>query len=190
MMLRLVEVRREARDRRKRGRVAGALGAALGVLAFSFALSMVHPWGDPWHDSGRDPGGGNAEILTGAEAPQQVKGLLESKCGDCHSQRTRLPWYGHLAPVSWIVERDVLEGREHLNLSRWQLYEAESQVDLLARIAAEVRSGRMAPETYLRMHPDARLNDEERQLLIGWTRDERRRIKQAHPARDADAIRP
>jgi hypothetical protein len=30
---------------------------------------------------------------------------------------TRWPWYSNVAPVSWLVQHDVDEGRNELNLS-------------------------------------------------------------------------
>ena len=40
-------------------------------------------------------------------------------CFDCHSNETKWPWYSNIAPMSWLVQRDVDEGREHMNLSEW-----------------------------------------------------------------------
>ena len=40
-------------------------------------------------------------------------------CADCHSNETRWPWYGNVAPVSWLVENDVRSGRKHFNISEW-----------------------------------------------------------------------
>src|SRR5258708_29188105 len=46
--------------------------------------------------------------------------ILDRSCEDCHSSRTRLPWYSHVAPISWIVSKDVSEGRENLDFSEWR----------------------------------------------------------------------
>ncbi|MCX7782465.1 MAG: heme-binding domain-containing protein, partial [Meiothermus sp.] len=49
----------------------------------------------------------------------QTRALFVRACADCHSNQTRWPWYSHIAPVSWLVQRDVEEGRSKLNLSLW-----------------------------------------------------------------------
>jgi Haem-binding domain len=66
-----------------------------------------------------------------------------------------------VAPGSWLVEHDVDDGRNHLNMSQWQRYNLETQIDLLASIASEVRSGQMPVKQYLILHPKARLSPEE-----------------------------
>ena len=48
-------------------------------------------------------------------------------CSNCHSTETAWPWYSKVAPASWLGERDVLEARKVMNLSRWLEYGAEGQ---------------------------------------------------------------
>ena len=75
------------------------------------------------------------------------------------------------------MERDVHEGREHLNLSNWQQYDLETQAGLLTKIGSEARSGQMPVKQYLLLHPQARLTPAEQQLLYGWARTERKRVR-------------
>src|SRR3954449_12180710 len=49
----------------------------------------------------------------------QTRALAQRACFDCHSNETTWPWYTHIAPVSWLIARDVIEGRQHLNFSTW-----------------------------------------------------------------------
>lgn len=142
------------------------------AVAVGIVLSSVHPWGDV-----RSSAQANAAILGGGNVPIEVRQVLEMKCADCHSNNTRWPAYSRLAPGSWLMERDVHEGREHLNLSRWQQYDLESRIDLLTKIASEARSGEMPVKQYLFLHPKARLSDAEQQLIYDWAKAERRRIK-------------
>ena len=57
-----------------------------------------------------------------ARVPSEVAAILERSCSDCHSHKTRWPWYSQIAPISWLLAHDVNEGREHLNLSNWSKY--------------------------------------------------------------------
>ncbi|NLX10557.1 MAG: heme-binding domain-containing protein [Chloroflexi bacterium] len=95
-------------------------------------------------------------------------------CYDCHSNETQWPWYSRIAPVSWLLAYDVVEGREDLNFSEWDRH-AVSDIDpdepfapktLVERIEDEIRSGRMPPDLYQLNHPAARLSDAEREALI------------------------
>jgi cytochrome c len=147
--------------------IAGALFAA------SIVLSFVHPWGNL-----RSGVKANAPLLDGTVVPDEVRHVLEKKCADCHSTNTEWPLYSRLAPGSWLVEHDVHEGRNHLNMSRWQSYNLETQIDLLASIASEARSGQMPIKQYLILHPKARLSPEEQRLIYDWAKAERKHIKQ------------
>src|SRR5437764_214194 len=49
----------------------------------------------------------------------QTRALAQRACFDCHSNETTWPWYSHVAPVSWLLARDVIEGRSRLNFSTW-----------------------------------------------------------------------
>ncbi len=48
-------------------------------------------------------------------APPEVARILDAACYDCHSDRTRWPWYSRVAPVSWIAAHHVAAGRRRLN---------------------------------------------------------------------------
>ena len=143
------------------------------LFAAGIALSTVHPFGNP--RSGVAP---NGPLLEGSDVPAHVHTILEKKCGDCHSENTRYPLYSHLAPVSWMVEKDVREGREHMNLSRWQSYTINDRINALTRMASEVRAGQMPPRPYALFHPHARLSAEDQELIYAWAKSERKRLRQ------------
>ena len=89
----------------------------------------------------------------------QTEALFTRACADCHSHRTVWPWYSNVAPVSWLVQRHVVEGRSRFNVNV-PGYGREAD-----EAAETVREGRMPEPTYLPMHPSARLNAQERQQL-------------------------
>ena len=89
--------------------------------------------------------------------------LAERACFDCHSNQTRWPWYSHVAPMSWLVQSHVDEGRQVLNFSDWNRGNSEAD-----EAAEAVREREMPPRSYLLLHPEARLTDAEReQLALG-----------------------
>ena len=143
------------------------------LLGASIGLSFIHPWGNL-----RDNAQPEAPLLAGTLVPAEVRQVFEAKCADCHSEKTHWPVYSVLAPGSWLLERDVHMGRQHLDLSRWQTYSRESQVDLLTKIAAEAHNGQMPVKHYLILHPKARLSAAEQQLIYEWAKAERKQIRQ------------
>lgn len=90
----------------------------------------------------------------------RTRDLVSAACVDCHSNETRWPWYTNVAPMSWLVTRDVAQGREALNFSRWDLEQDEAE-----DAAETVVDGEMPPRRYTLAHPSARLSDEDREAL-------------------------
>jgi hypothetical protein len=111
--------------------------------------------------------------------PLEVRALARRSCYDCHSNETKWPWYSHVAPVSWLIERDVRAGRDHLNLSRWQDYSLQQKEKLLADIASVVKNHEMPLPQYTLLHRDAKLSDAETDIMYRWARTERRKLKLA-----------
>jgi cytochrome c len=142
------------------------------ILVLGVALSFIHPWGNP-----RVVDPSRTAILPGIEVAPDIRQILVTKCADCHSNATRWPVYSRFAPASWLVEHDVVEAREHMNFSRWQDYDNDTRLDLLSKIAVEVRKGEMPVKQYLILHRDARFTEAEKTLIISWTKSERARLR-------------
>ncbi len=83
-------------------------------------------------------------------------------CADCHSNETRWPWYSYVAPVSWLVQDDVTEGRIHLNVSMWGDQRRNHGRDAVE----QVEQGEMPLWFYLPMHPEAKLSEEDKKAFI------------------------
>lgn len=90
--------------------------------------------------------------------------LAVRACFDCHSNETVWPWYTNIAPISWLVYRDVIEGRGRMNFSDWGNAGGESGEP--GEAAEVILSGEMPPSYYVLLHPDAKLSDAEKQALI------------------------
>ncbi len=118
------------------------------------------------------PSATNPPVHSDLVAPPAVTNVLRRACYDCHSNETRWPWYSAIAPVSWVIRRDVNEGRRRLNFSDWADYESdpETAAQKLGQIARSVSNGDMAPQYFLMLHPDARLTNTERDLLVRWAK--------------------
>jgi cytochrome c len=137
-------------------------------------LSLVHPFGD-LPASAKTTG----SLLTDVPVPENVRHTLETKCADCHSTQAHLPVYSRIAPVSWLVQHDVIEGRKHLDLSSWQNYTQAQRLDLLNRIASEAKSGQMPPAQYTVVHRSAKLSADEQLAIYVWAKAERHRLREA-----------
>jgi hypothetical protein len=108
--------------------------------------------------------------------PPRVAATLRTSCYDCHSNESVWPWYSAIAPASWLVARDVTQGRKRLNFSEWGNYPQSRQVSLLGDIAEEVSKEEMPYPPYLILHPEARLSKAGRDSLVVWANDEQDRL--------------
>ena len=110
------------------------------------------------------------------DLPPDAEAILRRSCYDCHSNETFWPWYSGIAPVSWLIARDVEEGRRSLNFSEWGTYKTGKVLSMLERICDETTFGEMPLSSYLVLHPSARLTAAEVQTLCDWAEQETRRI--------------
>ncbi|GAB4471959.1 MAG: hypothetical protein Kow00124_09440 [Anaerolineae bacterium] len=94
----------------------------------------------------------------------ETRALAQRACFDCHSNETQWPWYAYVAPVSWLVSHDTIEGRQRLNFSEWDSMRGEARET--HEIIEVILEGEMPPSNYVRMHPEANLTDAERSQLV------------------------
>lgn len=80
-----------------------------------------------------------------------TRALTVRACFNCHSNETVWPWYWSVAPASWLVQRDVDEGRKALNFSEWDRRQSEAHES-----AKTVRKGEMPPWFYTVLLPETR----------------------------------
>lgn len=114
----------------------------------------------------------NPPVEEEVRAPEEVMTVLRRACYDCHSHETVWPWYAHVAPAKWLVRKDVAEGREELNFSTWNRYDAERRAHKWEEVAEEVAEEEMPLKVYLPLHGEARLTAEERELLVAWAQQQ------------------
>lgn len=130
---------------------------AVGVVVILFVLLQIIPWGSLVPAFARTNPPVERQIQWDSSQTEQ---LMRTACDDCHSNETTWPWYAQIAPISWLVARDVNEGRRHFNLSATR---TELEADEMIR---EIRRGSMPPASYTLLHPDANLSDQQKADLI------------------------
>jgi hypothetical protein len=143
----------------------------IGASLLGFASLLAHPFG-----TAKVPVSNNM-LLAGTPVDPAVMNIVERSCQSCHSEKTDWPWYSYVAPMSWLIEKDVNQGRSHMNLSHWDEYSIEKQQEILAELSAVVRNRQMPLPRYTRLHPEAILSDSEIDQIYRWARAERARLK-------------
>jgi mono/diheme cytochrome c family protein len=127
------------------------------LLAVLFVLIQFVPYGRA-HD--------NPPVTKGpAWDSPRTAALARRFCFDCHSNETTWPWYSHVAPMSWLVYYDVVEGREHLNFSTMDRGGRNAE-----EAAEEIEEGEMPPWQYTIGRRDRQMSVEERAQLVAGMR--------------------
>jgi hypothetical protein len=141
------------------------------LIAFECAGLFVHPFGNVRASAADE------SLMNTADIEHPVLDVMQRSCQNCHSERTSWPLYSHIAPVSWLIEKDVHNGRSHWNMSKWDQYSLGERQDILSQMAPMVRNRKMPLPQYVMLHPEAKLSDADVELLYRWSRTERKRLK-------------
>jgi hypothetical protein len=118
----------------------------------------------------------NPPVTRDVGADAAAAAVLRRSCYDCHSNETVWPWYGYVAPVSWLVNGDVEHAREHLNFSEWDQYDEKRIRKIKEEIIEEVDNENMPLKIYLVMHRDANLSDADFQAIKSWAENDAEKI--------------
>lgn len=116
------------------------------------------------------------DIVKAGYMSEDINIILKTSCYDCHSNQSKFPWYSYVAPVKWLVVRDVSKGREELNFSEWNSFDNRRKIRKLGEIKEQVEKGEMPMFIYTAIHRSAKLSDDQKKILIAWTEEEQNRI--------------
>ena len=110
------------------------------------------------------------------EAPKEVMSILKRSCYDCHSSEVQEPFYYNLAPMSWLVQLHVKNGRKVVNFSKWNSYTKEKQFKVMDKLPKSIVI-RMPMPSYLWLHQEATMSADEKKLLTKWAEELKEKIK-------------
>jgi len=110
------------------------------------------------------------------QAPKEVEEILQRSCYVCHSSNMTYPWYDKIAPASWFAKNHVKNGRRAVNFSIWQSYDRTKQLKVLNKLPKAIIV-RMPLPSYLWLHDEAKLSNDERKILRKWAETLKEKIK-------------
>lgn len=99
---------------------------------------------------------------------EQVNAILAVSCYDCHSNNTKYPWYSEIQPMAWLMEKHILDGKDKLNFDDLPPYGSRRLNSKFTQITKQIEQGKMPLNSYLWMHEGARLNMEDKKLLVDY----------------------
>ncbi|MEW7290735.1 heme-binding domain-containing protein [Aquimarina sp. 2304DJ70-9] len=120
----------------------------------------------------------------------EVKTILENNCYDCHTNSTRYPLHTEISPISHWMAYHIEEGKEHFNISKWELYTDEEKDHKFEEFIEEVKMKKMPLQPYTWIHGE--LSNDDREKLINWAKEARTRAKEkpadSLPIKESDTI--
>ncbi|HEX2682289.1 MAG TPA: heme-binding domain-containing protein [Ferruginibacter sp.] len=121
------------------------------------------------------------DISTRYAIPANVQSILKTSCYDCHSNNTVYPWYAQVQPVAWWLDNHIRDGKKDLNFSEFASYSIRRQYKKLEEVNELVKENEMPLESYLWIHTDAKLDDQQKLALSTWVNAVRDSIKANNP---------
>lgn len=138
----------------------------LGLLVLLVILQFFQP------ERNNSPDDPELDMLSLVSPPEATAELISKACYDCHSNQTNYPWYSRISPVSWYLNKHIIKGKEDLNFSNYGQLEKADKIGLLADFCDVLDAGTMPLQSYILLHEEARLTQEERDLLCQWSEEE------------------
>lgn len=140
---------------------------AIVVVVLLIGIQFVRP------DKTPPPTDPAATLEAATNVPPEVATILARSCADCHSHNTYYPWYAQISPVSWWLNNHINEARRELNISLFNTYSDKKKGKKLAEICEQVQEREMPLPSYLWIHRDAAMSDQDIKTLCDWTTSER-----------------
>ncbi len=118
-----------------------------------------------------------AETLEATLAvPADINAIIGRSCNDCHSNKTIYPWYSTLQPVAWYLKNDIDDGRRQMNFSIWKTYSQKKQSKKLEEICEQLETKEMPLPSYLWIHRNSILSDNDSRALCNWAKMEKAKV--------------
>ena len=149
----------------------------IGLLVVLVLIQFFRPEKNNSNDLSHD-------VSTKYKVPEEVSHILRVACNDCHTNKTNYPWYAQIQPVAWWLNDHVTEGKEHLNFSSFTQLPIAVQNHKFEEVIEVIDENEMPLEsyTYLGLHPEAKLTEDQKTTLKNWAREQMDLLKQTYPA--------
>jgi mono/diheme cytochrome c family protein len=115
---------------------------------------------------------GNIDTVNGFIAEtnpsEEVLEIMRTNCFDCHSSKTNYPWYNSITPVNYWLEEHIVDGKKHLDFSKWGEYSLKRKEHKMDELHEEVEKKEMPLDSYTWMHSEANLTQEQIDAIVTW----------------------
>jgi len=117
-------------------------------------------------------------LIEETNPPAEVHTILKESCFDCHSDKTRYPWYNSITPLNYWLADHVKVGKKKLNFSKWGDYTLKRKEHKLEEVYELVEEGEMPLDSYTWTHTEARLSQAQIDAVVNWAKEAQAKYKQ------------
>ena len=146
----------------------------IGLLVVLVILQAFRPTKNISGDASKD-------ISTLYPVPQDVQAILDRSCADCHTNKTKYPWYAEIQPVAWWLNDHVTDGKKHFNLNNFGNMRLAMQNHKLEECIEQVKEGEMPLPSYTLIHTDTKLSENDKTLITNWAQGIMDTLKARYP---------
>lgn len=100
--------------------------------------------------------------------PGRIESILKNSCYDCHSNKTRYPWYSYIQPCGWWLASHIKKGKASLNFNEFGSYSNRKQQNKFRAIGKTIEDGSMPIGSYTLIHTDAKLTKDQKTFMLDW----------------------
>ncbi|TYA55989.1 heme-binding domain-containing protein [Formosa maritima] len=112
-------------------------------------------------------------FLTETNPPDNIKAILKESCFDCHTNRTRYPWYSNITPVNYWMADHVKHGKKHFDMSNWEGNSVKKKDHKFEELIEMVEEKEMPLPSYTWTHTEAKLSDSQIKDIVEWAKQVR-----------------
>lgn len=99
----------------------------------------------------------------------KVEAIFQSKCFDCHSDKTKYPWYYSVPGVNLIMNSHIKEAKSHLDMTGGFPFKShETPREDLIELKKTIVMGSMPPWYYKPFHQDSEITSKEKEVILNW----------------------
>ncbi|PKP29084.1 MAG: hypothetical protein CVU01_01780 [Bacteroidetes bacterium HGW-Bacteroidetes-18] len=108
------------------------------------------------------------DLMEVYNVPEKVEVIFKTSCYDCHSNNTAYQWYNKIQPASWMMQNHIKKGKKELNFNEFGSYSERKKNSKFKSILSQVKEGEMPLASYVLIHRDAKLSENNKKALEDW----------------------
>lgn len=147
----------------------------LSLLLIVIVIQFIHP------KKNKAEGPQSNYIGNVYHVPDDVRQILAKACNDCHSNNTVYPWYAHVQPVRWWLDKHIRQGKRQVNYDEYINQSLHYQYHKMEETVEMVKENAMPLNSYTWIHKDAILTETEKNKLTAWAASVMDTLEVRHP---------